>query len=89
LNEMPRYFFHTADGSVDRDTEGQELRDANAARTQAVKFAADCLADNPEFLWQSCDFRVDVTDEADLTVFTLITIALDGPSYVRGRPRAG
>jgi hypothetical protein len=81
---MPRYFFHTADGSVDRDISGTELPNANAARTYAVKFAAECLAADPGYLWESGEFRIDVTDEQNRTVFTMISIAIAGPEYMKG-----
>jgi len=38
LKAMPRYFFHVREGSVlHRDTEGQELPDAEAARQEVGK----------------------------------------------------
>ncbi len=61
---MPRYFFHTADGSRERDEEGTELPDHNAARREAIKLAGAVLSEQPDVLWHSRDFRVEVTDDA-------------------------
>jgi hypothetical protein len=80
---MPRYFFHTADGSVSRDRTGTELPDAGSAKTMAVKFASQCLANQPDQVWQNHQFRVDVTDEQERTVFTMILVAIDGPEYFK------
>jgi hypothetical protein len=80
---MARYFFHSADGIVDRDTIGTELVNDHAARSAAVRFAAEYLAKDPNMLWESRDFRVDVTDENGETLFTVITVAIDGPGLWR------
>jgi hypothetical protein len=45
-NTMPRYFFHVREGSVlHRDTEGQELPDAEAARTEAISSSREMLGE--------------------------------------------
>ena len=77
---MPRYFFHTADGSRDRDTEGTELPDARTARVSAIRYAGDVLSDQPELLWDGRDFRVEVTTEEGDLLFTIITLAVDAPA---------
>lgn len=77
---MPRYFFHTADGSRQRDEEGTELRDQQAARTEAVRFAGALMGDRPDMLWDGHDFRVEVTDEAKHLLFTVITLVVDAPA---------
>lgn len=72
-----------ADGSRERDEEGTELPDHNAARREAIKFAGAVLNDQPDVLWDSRDFRVEVTDEAGLMLFTIITLAVDAPASGR------
>ena len=43
---MPRYFFHVREGSVlHRDTEGQELPDAEAARREAINSSREMLGE--------------------------------------------
>ena len=77
---MPRYFFHRSDGYVERDDEGVELSSLHAARVEAVTFAGASLAEEPEQVWNGQDFRVEVTDEQGLLLFTVITLAIDSPA---------
>lgn len=77
---MPRYFFHTADGSYARDTDGTELPDHRSARKEAIKYAGSVLTHDPDLLWDGRDFRVEVTDESDLVLFTVIMLAVDSPA---------
>lgn len=43
---MPRYFFHVREGSeISRDTEGQELPNADAARKEAVAATREILGE--------------------------------------------
>ena len=76
---MPRYFFHTADGVRERDTVGTELKDARAARVEAIRYAGAIINDTPDVLWDGRDFRVEVTDERQALLFTIITLAVDAP----------
>lgn len=84
---MPRYFFHTADGSRARDTEGTVLDDQSSARAEAIRFLGDCMREAPNVLGQGRDFRVEVTDGTDMLLFTIIALAIDAPAS--GRPDAG
>jgi hypothetical protein len=74
---MPRFFFHTADGSRIRDTQGIELADETVARREAVRVAGALLNDDPDLIWDGRDFRVEVTDESGRLVLTVVTLALD------------
>ena len=80
---MPRYFFHTADGFRERDTEGTELLSLNAARREAVRFAGAVLNDQPEIVWDGHEFRVEVTDHTDLMLFTVTVFATNAPATGR------
>jgi hypothetical protein len=43
---MPRYYFHVREGgTLNRDEEGQELPDAEAARKEAISAAREILGD--------------------------------------------
>ncbi len=43
---MPRYFFHIREGSdVHRDSEGQDLADAEAARREAINAVREILGE--------------------------------------------
>ena len=46
-NTMPRYYFHVREGStLNRDEEGQELPNAEAARREAVSVNREMLGEN-------------------------------------------
>jgi hypothetical protein len=74
---MPRYFFHRADGSMDRDTEGTELAGVSDARKLAIVFAGETLRDCPELAWSGKEFRVEIEDEAGHVLFVLRVSAED------------
>jgi len=79
---MPRYHFHLADGGRDPDNEGVELADIQAARLAAVQFAGDLLRDSPQELWEKGTWRVEVTDERNILLCTVVTLAIDAPTPV-------
>ena len=74
---MPRYFFNTADSERDLDDEGTELPDHHVARAYAIKFAGLALSQDPGLLWDCQDFRVEVTDEKGLLLFSIVTHSVD------------
>ena len=76
---MPRYFFHCADGLREPDTEGTELANDDLARQMAVSFAGEVLKERPELVWSRGMWRVEVTNEDNALLFTLITLAIDAP----------
>ena len=76
---MARYFFHTADGSRERDVVGVELAALSDARRQAIAFLGECMHDNPDIL-NDHDFRVEVADVYGMLLFTVITIAINAPA---------
>lgn len=68
---MPRYFFHRADGSVERDTHGTELDNLSAARTEAVVYAGETLRHKPQVAWEGDEFRVEIEDERGRVLFVV------------------
>ncbi len=68
---MPRFFFHSEDGSLVHDEEGTELADTGAARVEAVRLSGALLIDRPQALWESTRWRLLVTDESGLILFTI------------------
>ena len=82
---MPRYFFHTADGSRARDTTGTELAGHSEARREAITYLAACMRENPNLLANGRDFRVEVTNAGDLLLFTVIALAIDAPASSEAR----
>ena len=76
---MPRYFFATADGERSPDDQGTELPNHAAARVAAIKYAGAMMEKKPEVLWDGRDFRVEVTNEQGLMLFTIIALAINAP----------
>jgi hypothetical protein len=75
-----RYFFNLAGSVHDPDNEGMELASIADARQAAVKFGAEFLRDRPEVPWLGDEFRIEVTDENQLLLFTLIVLGVDSKS---------
>lgn len=74
------FFFHLAGAVVDPDNEGVELATISDARVQAVHLAAGMLRDRPDVAWLGDEFRVEVTDENQLLLFTFVAMGVDAPA---------
>jgi hypothetical protein len=70
---MSRYFFHVDDGAHLPDLTGAELPDLAAARAEAVRSAGSMLRDEDDesAFGRASAWQMNVTDEADLLLFTL------------------
>jgi hypothetical protein len=77
---VPRYFFNQIDGQYKPDDEGLEFQSLDQARTEAVRYAGAVLCHEPDVVWEGDDFRVEVTDEKKLLLFTLIVVGVDAPT---------
>ena len=68
---MPRYFFHVrAGGAVQRDSEGTELADIEAARHEAVERACAIWSKDPPDPEHN-DHTFEVADETGETVLVV------------------
>jgi len=76
---MPRYHFHCADGSREPDVDGIELANDEAAQQEAVALAGQILKDDPKLIWNKGQWRVEVTDDSNMLLFTVVTLAMDAP----------
>ena len=76
---MPRYHFNCANGSREPDPDGVELADSEAAHAYAMKFAGEVLKSEPQLVWSHGQWRVEVTDDDGVLLFTVITLAIDAP----------
>jgi hypothetical protein len=85
---VPRFFFNQIDGEHKPDDEGLEFPSLDEARTEAVRYAGKVLCDQPGVVWQGDDFRVEVTDENQLLLFTVIVVGVDAPAGGRSANRA-
>lgn len=77
---MPRFFFHRTDGGLEPDQEGTELPDFQAARIEAVRFAAISVREHPELVWAGSTFRVEVSDETGMLLSTVIILEIEAPA---------
>ena len=75
---MPRYFFHTRNGTQDIDRCGHELPDRTAARREAVRYSGALLRDDPDLMVRDDELRVTVTDEDGALSCAIIILAVDG-----------
>lgn len=83
---MPRYFFDRRDGGFDPDDDGTELPDLDAARIEAVNFAAGTIRDRPDYVWDGKEFRVEVSNEEKTLLYTVIVLGIDAPAGKADRP---
>lgn len=74
---MSKYFFHLTSSHDTPDDEGVDLESLEAARCHAVKMIADVLCDTPGEYWKAELYRVTVTDESRLILFTVEVVSLD------------
>lgn len=74
-----RYHFDCVDSYREHDEEGTDLPDEEAARVMAVQFAGEVLKSDPETVWRSGQWRVEVADERGVLLFTLLTVSIDAP----------
>jgi hypothetical protein len=72
-----RFFFNLAGAVYDPDNEGLELASLSAARTMAVQAAAELIRDRPDIVWGGEEARVEVTDDNQLLLFTVIVLGVD------------
>ena len=75
-----RYFFNQANGELKVDSEGIEFTTIHEARLEAVRYAGEVIRDHPTLIWMGEDFRVEVTDEDKLVMFTVIVVGVDSPA---------
>lgn len=75
---MPRYFFHTDDGTRIPDQVGYELPDATKAHQEAVRLTGAMLNHEPQLLLEGRDFRTEVADENGNTLLTVLVQTATG-----------
>ncbi|HEV7310946.1 DUF6894 family protein [Sphingopyxis sp.] len=75
---MPRYYFHTCDGTQDIDRCGCELPDLAAAKREAIRYGGALLRDEPDLMVREDELRITVTDEDGALSCAIIILAVDG-----------
>ncbi len=71
VGTMPRFYFHVHDGTPVPDAEGVELADTPAACAEAIRCSGEIIRDFPRSVSQRLDWRMIVTNDADLPIYTL------------------
>jgi hypothetical protein len=77
---MPRFYFHTENGTSIRDRDGVELPDLAAARYEAVCALGEILKERAEEFWAEGVLRMAVADAAGLTLFLVEVNATVAPA---------
>jgi len=80
---MPCYFFHARDRQAYPDKKGTELADIAAARVEAARLAALLLKEDAQAFWAKGEWTLNVTDDTNLTLFTLHLMAIEAPAIRR------
>ena len=75
-----RFFFNLASAVYDPDNEGYEFATMSEARMMAAKEVALTLHDRPDLLWLGEEVRLEVTDEHQALLFTVIIVGIDAPA---------
>jgi hypothetical protein len=68
---LPRYYFNVRHNTAESDGEGSELADIQAARLAAVRLSGELIQELDHSFWDSPDWRLEVTDAGQNTLFTL------------------
>jgi hypothetical protein len=76
---MPRYHFNTSDGRPACDPTGVECADLAGAKRLAVRFAGAMLPEIADEIFDT-DFRLEVTNDAGLTLFSILVVGTDAPA---------
>jgi hypothetical protein len=75
-----RFFFNLAGAIYDPDNEGYELPTMSDVRIMAAKEVALTLHDRPELVWLGEEVRLEVTDEHQTLLFTVMILDVDRPA---------
>jgi hypothetical protein len=73
-------FFNIAGAVYDPDIAGIEMASLAKARLEAARFIGEYIRDRPDVVWKGEEVRVEVTDERQLILFTVIVLGIDSPS---------
>jgi hypothetical protein len=76
------YFFNLAGAVYDPDVEGVDLPTMAEARLYATVSAGELQRDRPGLPWEGEELRVEVTDENQLVLFTLIIFGVEAAAAI-------
>jgi hypothetical protein len=78
-------FFHLAGALQDSDNHGAEVATLDQARLLAAQHLAEVIRDQPNVVWKGEEVRMEVTDEHEIVLFTIMTVGIDAAA-VAGQP---
>ncbi len=78
-------FFNLVGTVYDPDVEGHEIATIGDARILAARNIAEVIHDRPEALWEGEEVRMEVTDEEQVVLFTIVIVGVDAPA-AEGEP---
>jgi hypothetical protein len=81
--EVPRFHFNVHDGSEHPDLEGAELPGLSDARKYAVRYFRDMLHSELNGFWAGEEWKMEVTDDTGLLLFSLHFSGTDSPALSR------
>ena len=77
---MPRFYFNVYDGTHHIDSEGAELPGLPAVRDYAIRYFRDMLQDDLGTFWEGEGWKMEVTGETGLTLFSLHFMGINAPA---------
>jgi hypothetical protein len=80
---MPLFYFQLEDDFSSREKDAWDLKDLATAKCAAVRYAGEILCDAADTFWNAAQWKLTVTDEAGLTLFTLELVGTDAPALSR------
>ncbi|MCE4226563.1 hypothetical protein HCU64_22735 [Methylobacterium sp. C25] len=83
---MPRFHFHIYDGFTARDPNGTELPDYAAARRMALRVAGELISEEGREVKLGEEWRLEVTDDADLVLFRIDFNITEAPAVPKPAP---
>jgi hypothetical protein len=81
--KVARYFFNIVEDDHKVDAIGADYANAEVARMEAVRFAAEMLKNEPQRVWRGAELRIEATDTWGTVLFTLIIAGVDAEALQR------
>ena len=76
-------FFNLAGAVYDPDVKGLKMPSLVEARLEAARYIGEVIRDRPNLVWAGEEVRVEVTDDRQLVLFTVIVLGVDAPASPR------
>jgi hypothetical protein len=77
---LPKYYIGLRSETHLNETLEVERDDITALRLELARFVGDLLKEHAALIWEDQDWRVDVTNDTGLILFTMEICATDAPA---------